>query len=57
MNLNIAHHINNLIDNSGLDEYLRQNTEIILIGFLSLQLFLIVMSIFEWSRKNVNGYG
>jgi len=57
MNLNIAHHINNLIDNSGLDEYLRQNTEIILIGFLSLQLFLIVMFIFEWSRKNVNGYG
>ena len=57
MNLNIAREINTLLSNSRMVEYVRQNPEVILIGFLSFLTLIIIMSLFEWGRGNNKSYG
>lgn len=56
MNLNIARHVNNMLGDSKYVEYVQENPEVILIGFLSFLFFIVVMCVWEWG-KNRNSFG
>jgi len=57
MNLNIARHVNNILADSKYVEYVQENPEVILIGFLSFLFFMIVMCLWEWGKIKNKVYG